>query len=225
MRKVYLCIAAAVVAIAAQKSAYAVVVWSNTIVGTNPSASNPFTTGDVAIPAISVSGIGRGAGANANAGADRYNASSWDTAAFDSTAYFSWTITPNSGWTLDFDTLTGNYQASGTGPQSYSLRSSLDGFATDFESGAITRGSVQAFSFNLTAAQFNSITSPITFRLYAWDARNASGALAPTGTFSVNDFAFNAVAVPEASSFLFGGLALCAAGAPALSRRWKARKA
>jgi hypothetical protein len=36
---------------------------------------------------------------------------------------------------------------------------------------------------------------------------------------------FAQAAVPEASSFLFGGLALCAAGAPALSRRWKARKA
>lgn len=44
---------------------------------------------------------------------------------------------------------------------------------------------------DLSASQFQNITSPITFRLYGW---NASGA---SGTFSVNDFTFNgATALP-----------------------------
>jgi hypothetical protein len=70
-------------------------------------------------------------------------------------------------------------------------------------------------------------TSALGVSTIALRQSTASGA--GMGVLRVDDLVvattFAQAAVPEASSFLFGGLALCAAGAPALKRRWKARKA
>ena len=188
----------AVASIAMATAADGAVIYSNPITGTNPNAANPYTAGDSFDPNITVSGIGRGTGAiGANAN-NRYNASSWDTAAIDLNAYFDWTLSPNTGYEIDFTSLLGEWQRSSTGPTSYVLRSSLDSYVGNIASGAITGSGVAvAYNLDLSAVAFDSITSPITFRLYAWGA-SASG-----GTFSINDFAFDGEVgevVPEPAS-------------------------
>jgi hypothetical protein len=179
------------------------VLFSNPITGTNPSTDNPFTAGQTVISNITVSGIGRGSGINANNAANRYNANSWDSAGIDLTAYFTWTLTPSSGFLIDFSDFVYSGQASGSGPTSFAFRSSVDGFTADI--GAPTAGGT---TINLSGASFQNITSSVEFRLYGWGA-SASG-----GTFSVNDFTFNGTvaAVPEASAFVFGGMICMVAG-------------
>jgi hypothetical protein len=155
-------------------------IWTNPITGTNPNASNPYTTGQTVNANIAVGGIGRGAGATSTNANDRYNASSWNTGAIDLTAYFEFTLTPNAGCEIDFISFVYTGQASGTGPTSFAFRSSLDGFTANV--GAPTATGV---TINLSAAAYQDVTTAITFRIYAW------GASASTGTWSVNDFTFN----------------------------------
>lgn len=157
-------------------------IWSNTITGTTPNTSNPYTDNDVTVANITVSGIGRGdattVGVDAN---DRYNADNWNVASFDATKYFEFTLTPNSGYKIDFTNLVYTAQASPTGPTNFSLRSSVDGYLNDIATTSLVTGDV----FGLSAASFQGVTAAITFRLFAWGASSAAG------TFSVNDFIFN----------------------------------
>lgn len=164
---------------------------ANPITDANPSLFNPFTAGEVTDPNVTATGIGRGTGITGTAAANRYNANSWDTAGIDSTAYFEWTLTPTGGYAMDFSSLSGNWQRSSSGPTSYVLRSSLDGFSGDIATGTIT-GSGSAVSFNLSLSDpaFDAVAADITFRLYAY------GATTSGGTFSINDYAFNGTVAP-----------------------------
>ncbi len=218
MKKILITATILVVSAAASQAAS---IWSNPITGTNPNASNPYTTGDVVVSNLSVSGIGRGAGAVGTNTNNRYNANSWNTTSLDATAYFSFTLTPDSGYHIDFASLSGNYQASASNPvTSYALRSSLDGYTANVASGSISAtAAAVAFNFDLSDAAFDEVTSAITFRLYAWG--NAS--TASSSTFSINDFAFDGiVAVPEPHEYALGMAALL--GVAIFIRRRKAAR-
>jgi hypothetical protein len=155
-------------------------IFNNPITATDPSLLNPFTTGQIVDPNISVSGIARGPGISAVTASNRYAATSWNTAAIDLTAYFEFTLTPTGVCDIDFVSFVYTGQSSGTGATSAAFRSSLDGFATNIGAATITGTTI-----NLSGAAYQNITNPITFRLYGW------GASAGGGTFSVNDFTFN----------------------------------
>ncbi|WP_181456877.1 choice-of-anchor D domain-containing protein [Flavobacterium lacus] len=155
-------------------------IFTNPITGTNPDTANPYTTGQVVAPNLTVSGIGRGAGVAGNNANDRYNANSWNTAAIDLTAYFEFILTPAPGYQIDFVSFVYTGQASGTGPTSVAFRSSVDGYTSN-----IGTSTVAGTTISLTAAAYQGITSEIRFRIYGW------GASAAAGTFSINDFTFN----------------------------------
>lgn len=155
-------------------------IWTNPITGTNPNTSNPYIIGQTVDPNITVSGIGRGAGAVSSAANDRYNASSWNTAAIDLTAYFEFTLTPNATFCLNFTNFIYTGQASGSGATSFAFRSSLDGFTSN-----ISTPNATGTTIDLSSASYQNLTGAVTFRLYGW------GASAAGGTFSVNSFAFN----------------------------------
>lgn len=155
-------------------------IFNNPITGTNPNTDNPYTTGQIVAPNLTVSGIGRGAGATGTNAIDRYNANSWNTGAIDLTAYFEFVLTPAPGYQIDFVSFVYTGQASGTGPTSFAFRSSVDGYTSN-----IGTPSAAGTTISLTAAAYQGITSAITFRVYGW------GASASTGTFSINDFTFN----------------------------------
>jgi autotransporter-associated beta strand protein len=153
-------------------------IWSNTITGTNPNTSNPYTTGQVVDANITVSGIGRGsgiAGANAN---NRYNANGWSTTTLDVNDYFYFTLTPASGYEIDFTSFVYTGQVS-SGTPTVAFRSSLD-FTTNIGTAAVTGTTI-----SLSGAAYQNITSSIEFRYYGF------GLAAGTTTLSINDFTFN----------------------------------
>jgi hypothetical protein len=187
-------------------------VFTNPITATNPSTSNPFTAGQTVDDHLSVSGIGRGSGITASSAADRYSASNWNSASLNTTDYFTWTLTPSTGYQLNLSSFVYTGQASGTGPTSFALRSSVEGFSTNI--GAPTAGGT---TITLTSSAFQGLTDSVEFRLYGWNASSSSG------SFSVNDFTFNGTlsAVPEPSTYatLAGLLTL---GAAIIRRRRRA---
>lgn len=160
-------------------------IFENSITGTNPNTANPYTTGQIVNANITVSGIGRGSGITGTNANDRYNANSWNTASLDNTAYFEFTLTPNSGYQINFINFIYTGQASGTGPTNVAFRSSVDGFTAN-----IGTPTISGTTLSLAAAAYQNITSSITFRIYGWGA-SASG-----GTFSINDFIFNGTVTP-----------------------------
>lgn len=207
-----LALALAVIAVTAfAVTSQAAVIWSNDITGSSANG-NPYTLGDSVAAHLTVSGVGAGGGPSSNTGGGRYNFRGWDGGG----GYFYWTLTPDTNYEINFTSLTGAWQRSGTGPSSYVLRSSLDSYASVVASGAIT-GSSSAVNFNLGlgAATFDAVSTPITFRLYA------TGAGGSSGTFSINDFVFNGdiveSIVPEPAS-----LGLLGLGTLLLARRRKA---
>jgi trimeric autotransporter adhesin len=176
-------------------------IFSNAITGSNPGASNPFTSGQIVDANLTVSGIGRSGGITTSSAIDRYSATGWNSTSFDGNDYFSWTLTPGSGFQLDLVSLVYSGQASGTGPTTFAFRSSLDSFSAN-----IGAPSATGTTISLSNASFQNLTTPVEFRLYGWNASSA------TGTFSVNDFTFNGSvsAIPEPSTYaaLFGVLSL-----------------
>lgn len=155
-------------------------IFTNPITGTNPNTANPYTAGQVVASNLTVSGIGRGAGANGVNTNDRYNANSWNTATIDLTAYFEFTLTPSSGYLIDFVSFVYTGQTSGTGPTNFAFRSSLDGYMANIGTPTATGTTI-----SLSGALYQGITSAVTFRIYAWGTTNSGG------TFSINDFIFN----------------------------------
>lgn len=174
------------------------VIASNEITGTNPNTSNPYTTGQVVISNVTFSGIGRGTGISGSNANNRYNASGWNSASLNLDDHFSFTISADAGFEIDFENFVYTGQASGTGPTSFAFRSSIDNFTANIGTPTSTGATV-----SLAGASFQNLTTPVTFRLYGW------GASAAAGTFSVNNFTFNGTvsAVPEPTSLILFGIA------------------
>lgn len=170
-------------------------IWENDIEGTNPNTSNPYTTGDVKDNNITVSGIARGAGIAGTNANNRYNTNGWAGANTEATAvsgnkYFSFTLTPNEDYAINFYSFTCTYQKSNAtnSPTNYVLRSSVDNYTANIASGLLSGSSATSMgSIDLSGVSFQGVTSAITFRLYAWSTGNGSG------TFSINDFEFKGV--------------------------------
>ncbi len=107
---------------------------------------------------------GNNAGAAARIGA--FNA--------DSSAYFEWTLTPASGVSLTISQINFGSRSTGTGPQAYDIRTSLDSFATAVASSTLANNSAWALITNAVSIS-GAPGQSITFRIYAYNgAGNAS---------------------------------------------------
>lgn len=168
-------------------------IFTNPITGTNPNISDPYTIGQTVNTNIIVTGIGRGSGITGINTNDRYNASGWDSASFDANDYFIFNITPNATHNINFVSFVYTGQKSGTGPTSFALRSSLDGYNSNIGTATATGNTI-----TLSGINYQNISSAITFRIYGW------GASAIGGTFSINDFTFNGTVVAAGKTSVAG---------------------
>ena len=141
----------------------------------------------------------------------------------DTTKFFEVTLTPQGGFSANLDTITFTIQRSGTGIRNYAVRSSLDGFAANLSAsinpansnlGVDGANNFQWLFDATTTAQngslitlnssYDALTSPVSFRLYGWNAEGTAG------TFSIDNVAFaeSVVAVPEPSTLVLGALGI-----------------
>jgi hypothetical protein len=92
----------------------------------------------------------------------------------DTSTYFEWTITPAATISLTITQVNFGSRSTGTGPQAYDIRSSLDNFGTPGNSGPLANNSAWALISNNLAA-VGAPGQAITFRIYAYNgAGNAS---------------------------------------------------
>ncbi|MDA3879699.1 MAG: hypothetical protein PF436_04860 [Prolixibacteraceae bacterium] len=153
------------------------IIVENEINGENLNNYNPFFEGQYVSQYVSSPGIARGAGIEGNDAINRYNARDWNVEDLNEDKYFSFEITPDEGFFIDFFSFEFTTQVSSTGPVFYALRSNLDNFQEDI--GSLVAGENIIF---LNSQIYREINQTIEFRLFAW------GATQDVGTFSVNDF-------------------------------------
>ena len=115
-----------------------------------------------------------------NSGTEWYGEGGWPTGALNANAYYEFTVNGNSGYYLVLNSVTliirrsSTGTPSGSGPTTWSLRSSLDGFATDITINSTMTFNYTTYNVPLPAA-FQTIPSTVTFRLYGYNTVINSG--------------------------------------------------
>jgi len=107
---------------------------------------------------------GNNAGAAASIGAFRS----------DTTTYFEWTLTPAAGVAVTVSQINFGSRSTGTGPQAYDVRTSLDNFATAAASGTLANNSAWALLSNTTSIT-GAASQAITIRIYAYNGAGNAG--------------------------------------------------
>jgi len=124
---------------------------------------------------------GNNAGAAANVGVFRP----------DTTTYFEWTLTPAAGVAITVSQINFGSRSTGTGPQAFEIRTSLDNFATAAVSGSLVNNSVWALNSN-TLSVAGAAGQAITFRIYAYNG--AGNASRNTANWRIDDLSVLATA-------------------------------
>jgi len=146
---------------------------------------------------IDPSTISRGSGVSANANADRFNSTGWTSGTVvDVNDYVEFTITPQSGYSISISSIQLYHQRSGSGPQEFALRTSLDSYNSNIGTGNPFNNG------NVTTTQNNTVTtsgvtslqnfaSAITFRVFGYKATLAAGSWGPGDNTGGNDIIVN----------------------------------
>lgn len=141
------------------------------------------------------------------------NGSDSFTGVIDLAQYYEVTLTPDVGFSLDLDNISFVLQRSSTGIRQYSVRSSIDGFASNLAASIspanaslsvvnapqtnifqVTDAATGANSGSLVTlgGLFDAITTAVTFRFYGWNAEQSGG------TFSLDNVAFTGLTASAA---------------------------
>jgi len=111
------------------------------------------------------------------------------SAPFDksTSTYFEFTLTPDFGYSVNISAINFGSRSTGTGPQSYTIRSSVDSYNSEIAANALPVDS----KWYLYQNTFNTISSgfPITIRIYGF---NGIGASQNTAVWRIDDFSLQA---------------------------------
>ena len=109
-----------------------------------------------------------------NNSTEYYGEGGWPAGALDVNAYVQFKVSANSSHYLVLNTVkmairrSSTGSPAGSGPNNWSLRSSLDNYATDLATGSNLDYNIANFTVTLPTA-FQSIASTVTFRLYGYN--------------------------------------------------------
>jgi hypothetical protein len=215
----FVVVTASVCALLAASNANATLVEWNTAGNTGTETTEPSVITDVNI--VGPINLTLGAGVTAAANGNRFGGSNWFDAgdaqpptlanSIAGNDYIEFIVAPAMGFVFTPTSFAFTWDRSNTGPDSVTLRSSADSFATDI--GSISNmASMSANSITITG--LTNLSSATTFRLYGYDVGSGTAGTSGTAGFDTapSSTVSNVVldgftaAVPEASSLLFGGL-------------------
>lgn len=142
-----------------------------------------------------------------------------ETQSLDEGEYFTFTIGPNSGGTLNLETLVFSTAYYGTNAPtalaSFFVRSSVDDFAMNlgstFTNPLLTSASFVGNTVTFTGASFQDLAGPVEFRIYLYDTNNASNRSIAIDDVTVNG-TFIPVPEPASCAFIFAALGLAMTG-------------
>jgi len=134
-------------------------------------------------------------------------------------SYFQFSITPNVGYELDLSELAFQVATASPGAPNngYVVRSSVDGFSSDLQSGPIPTDypSYTLVTVNLSGSGFQNLLTQTTFRIYTW-----LDTTEPNPAAACDDIVLRGtvVSVPEPGTWILGASSLAMV---VISRRWK----
>ena len=112
----------------------------------------------------------------------------------DASTYFTFTATPSPGTSFTLNGISFGSRSTGTGPQAYSLRSSLDNYASNIAGGVLLANS----TWTLISANGFTVSSgngqPITFRIYGSGGSGNPGT--NTANWRIDDLQLNGCNTP-----------------------------
>jgi len=133
-----------------------------------------------------LSAMNRGTGLTPKKAKNTFNAQNWSTGTLDMTDYYSLTIQPNCGFEMTLTSLTLDSRRSNKSIRNWSIRSSLDDFATDLKTFNVPDDTNLRNDQTITLnASFGNLTSPVEFRIYGFNAE------AGTGTWRIDNVDIN----------------------------------
>lgn len=175
-------------------------IWTNPITGTNPAVANPYTTGQTVNSNMTVSGIGYAAVLTALTSTNTYNVGDWTTSATINTGqYFSFTITPSTGYKVSMNSFVYTGTSGSRAPTSFAFRSNAaaDNFATN-----IGTPNAAGTTISLSGTDYQNLSAATSFRFYGFNATNGSAA---ARAYAINDFTFNGSVLGSATTSLAFG--------------------
>ena len=159
---------------------------------------------------VTVESMIRGAGLKGNTGGNSLNSTGWNGEATD---YVEFGFTVDSGFAAKLDKLYLGTKASGTGPQTVSVFTSLDNYGAAIASFGEDGSNFVDSAIDLSA--FGDITGTLTFRLFGAGATGGAGTLRVADYYANNTYYYdtitgNVAAVPEPESYamIIAGLGL-----------------
>lgn len=124
------------------------------------------------------------------------------TGSISLTQYYNVSVTPAVGYAINFNKIYFNVRRSGTGVRNYAVRSSIGGYAANLPASVVptntnlavipsdiffwafdatsTANDQRGSTISLGGPSFQNVTTPVSFRFYAWNAESTGG------TFSVD---------------------------------------
>jgi hypothetical protein len=140
-----------------------------------------------------------------------------ETTAVNGGSYWGFTVTPNTGFKMNFTSFTFNAARGGAAtPRTWYLYSSVAGFnpgsAIAFADVPTTRPTLTPFTVDMSGAPFQGLIAPLEFRMYL--STPATGQSVEFDSVTVNG---TVIAVPEPAFAL--AFAACAGAAWAIRRR------
>jgi len=124
------------------------------------------------------------------------------TGSVNTAEYYEVTLSPGAGYSITGDSIKFDFERSGTGVRTYSVRSSLDGYTANLTAVYglpttnvdVQAGNVFFLKKDITSLQtrniivlgptFMNLVAPVTFRFYGWNAEGTGG------TFSIDNVNF-----------------------------------
>jgi hypothetical protein len=118
--------------------------------------------------------------------------------------YFEFTVATDALTSATLDDFDFGSRSTGTGPQAFALRSSLDGYATDIFSVAVPSNSAWALRDNTFSQLAFGPSTTVTFRLFGYNGAGSPGSGTINGRIDDLTATFNLTAVPEPSALTLG---------------------
>lgn len=158
----------------------------------------------------------RGPGIVGASNSGGFSSNNWSSSGVSSLAdalvvgdYYSFSIAPESGFFINLSDIQINFETTASGPDSWGLFSSLNGFSSSVDTFPLD-GASSTINLNVSDVSFDTITSSVEFRLAGFGASGSTGAARFNGAGSDIVISGLTSAIPEPSAYalMFGGLAL-----------------
>ncbi len=139
------------------------------------------TLAGVGTPHSSAGSLSLGSGVSSgsfNGGVEYFGQDGWPTGALNTSTYVQFTISPTAGHELHLSSVTLRIRRSntgspaGSGPTSWAIRSSIDGYSSNLGAGSMTHAYA---NYVVPLSSFTGLSSTVSFRVYGYNTTVSTG--------------------------------------------------